>query len=58
MNYSATNYFLGGRYFSKYFYLTCGILHFCCDRELVGKNDTEIIISGWTIKNIETANIG
>lgn len=47
------SYFLGGRYFSKYFYVTCGVITFCCDGINENVNQT-----GWTIKNVDEVNIG
>ena len=43
--------FLGGRYFADYFYLTCSLMHFCCNSSLPEKftNNGQT----WNFKNAD-----
>ena len=45
--------FLDGRYYDKYFYVTCGVMTFCCEESSESPKN-----SIWEIKNVKNAYFG
>ena len=45
--------FLDGRYYDKYFYVTCGVMTFCCKESSESPKN-----SIWEIKNVKNAYFG